>query len=257
MNELIPTQQNENNELLVTGRDLHEFLELKTTYTQWFERMLGYGFAENVDFIVITKNVNDATAFGGTRNLIDHHIKLDMAKEISMLQRNEKGKEARQYFIEIEKKWNSPEMIVQRAMEIQKRKVQQLEQKIEAEKRYTDYGKVVEMSNASINIGAFAKLVYDKHGINLGRNRMMAWLRDNGYLMTTGRERNFPKQQFVEQGLFELKPTIVKRTHGDVQSGTPMITGKGQVRITEVLLKQFKKETGGRLDEQSHIANER
>ena len=106
MNELIPTHQSENDEILVTGRDLHEFLEIKTSYTQWFERMNDYGFSENVDFIVITKNVNDETLFGGFRKITDHHIKLDMAKEISMLQRNEKGKQARQYFIEIEKKWN-------------------------------------------------------------------------------------------------------------------------------------------------------
>lgn len=79
-------EQNDKNEILVCGRDLHEFLEIKTTYTQWFERMKEYGFTENVDFIVITKNVNDATSFGGVRRLTDHHTKLDMAKEISMLQ---------------------------------------------------------------------------------------------------------------------------------------------------------------------------
>lgn len=247
MNELIPTQQNEENEILVCGRDLHEFLEIKTTYTQWFERMKEYGFAENVDFIVITKNVNDASSFGGVRKLIDHHIKLDMAKEISMLQRNEKGKQARLYFIEIEKKWNSPEMIVQRAMEIQNQKVKQLESHIEENKRFTEFGKVVEGSNATINIGAFAKLIYEKHRINLGRNKMLKWMREKGYLIKTGRERNFPKQTYIEQGLFELKPTVVKRTHGDVQGGTPMITGKGQVRITEKLLSEF-----GRSDLNEH-----
>lgn len=240
MNELIPTHQNDNNEILVTGRDLHEFLEIGTTYTQWFERMKTYGFTENVDFIVITKNVNDISSFGGVRKLTDHHIKLDMAKEISMLQRNERGKQARLYFIEVEKKWNSPEMIVQRAMEIQNQKVKELESHIEENKRYTEFGKVVEVSDASINIGAFAKLVYENHGIKLGRNNMLKWLRSNGYLIKTGRERNFPKQTYVEQGLFELKPTIVKRTHGDVQGGTPMITGKGQIKITERLLEEFK-----------------
>src|SRR5699024_8459582 len=129
MNQLIPTQQNENNEILVTGRDLHEFLEIGTRYDTWFNRMKDYGFEQNVDYITVAQK--RATAQGNMTTYHNHHIKLDMAKEISMLQRNEKGKEARQYFIEIEKRWNSPEMIVQRAMEIQKRKVQQLEQKIE------------------------------------------------------------------------------------------------------------------------------
>ncbi len=234
MNELIPTHQSESNEILVTGRDLHEFLEITTPYTMWFKRMVEYGFTEGTDFI--TKMLESI----GGRPSVDHHIKLDMAKEISMLQRNEKGKQARQYFIEVEKKWNSPEMIVQRAMEIQNKKILMLETQIEEDKRFTEFGKVVEMSDAAINIGAFAKLVYDKHGIKLGRNRMLAWLRNKGYLIMGGREKNFPKQQYVEQGLFELRPTVVKRTYGDVQGGTPMITGKGQVKITEILLEEYK-----------------
>src|SRR5690625_1067037 len=127
MNQLIPTQQNDSGEILVTGRDLYEFLNLKTPYTRWFKRMCEYGFAENVDFIVTDIFVKDDTAFGGKRKIIDHHIKLDMAKEISMLQRNERGKQARQYFIDIERKWNSPEMIIQRAMQIQQKKIEQLE----------------------------------------------------------------------------------------------------------------------------------
>lgn len=240
MKELIPTQENENNDILISGRDLHEFLESGERYSKWFDRMLSYGFEFNVDFTSGQKStvVNN----GAVRLLDDHHLKLDMAKEISMLQRNEKGKQARQYFIEVEKRWNSPEMIVQRAMEIQQRKVTLLEQQIEEDKRYTNFGKVVEISESSINVGAFAKLMYEKHGFNIGRNKLMAWLRDEGYLIKqVGRERNFPKQRYIEQGLFELKPTIVKRTDGDIQSGTPMITGKGQVKLSELLLEEFKK----------------
>src|SRR5699024_2321660 len=121
MNELIPTQQNDEGTILVTGRDLHDFLEVTTPYTMWIKRMTEYGFVEGSDFI--TKMLESSGGRPGT----DHHIKLDMAKEISMLQRNEKGKQARQYFIELERKWNSPEMIVQRAMEIQQKKIEQLE----------------------------------------------------------------------------------------------------------------------------------
>ena len=105
MKELIKVTTNENKEQLVSGRELHEFLEVRTTYTRWFERMAEYGFTENVDFTVIAKNVRDETAFGGTRKLTDHAMKLDMAKEISMIQRTEKGKQARQYFIQVEKEY--------------------------------------------------------------------------------------------------------------------------------------------------------
>lgn len=239
MSELIPTQQNEEGSILVTGRDLHDFLEVRTEYRKWINRMFEYGFTENIDYQRVTQK---SPTLGGIQEITNHHLKLDMAKEISMLQRNKKGKQARQYFIEVEKRWNSPEMIVQRAMEIQQRKVTLLEQQIEEDKRYTNFGKVVEISESSINVGAFAKLMYEKHGFNIGRNKLMAWLRDEGYLIKQeGRERNFPKQRYIEQGLFELKPTIVKRTDGDIQSGTPMITGKGQVKLSELLLEEFKK----------------
>lgn len=103
--ELIKITTNENGEQLVSGRELHEFLEVQTKYTDWFKRMVDYGFAENVDFSVFLKNENDETAFGGTRKITDHAMTLDMAKEISMIQRSEKGKQARQYFIQVEKEY--------------------------------------------------------------------------------------------------------------------------------------------------------
>lgn len=105
MNELIKVTTNDNDEQLVSGRELHEFLEIDTQYTKWFDRMKGYGFTENVDFTVLVKNVYDDTAFGGARKITDHAMKLDMAKEVSMIQRTEKGKQARQYFIQVEKQY--------------------------------------------------------------------------------------------------------------------------------------------------------
>lgn len=81
---------------MVSGRELHEFLEVGTQYSKWFDRMVGYGFEENVDFAVLVKNDYDVTAFGGQRKITDHAMKLDMAKEISMIQRTAKGKQARQ-----------------------------------------------------------------------------------------------------------------------------------------------------------------
>lgn len=105
---------------------------------------------------------------------------------------------------------------------------------------YATFGKVVSGSDASINIGAFAKLMYDQHGIKLGRNKMFDWLRNNNYLIKTGRERNNPKQQYIEQGLFETTATLVSRSIGDVESLTTLITGKGQVRIAEQLLQEYK-----------------
>lgn len=104
-NELIKITKDDNGNSVVSGRDLHEFLEINTPYKKWFDRMIEYGFAENVDFAVMDKNVHDEKVFGGVRKVTDHALTLDMAKEISMIQRTEKGKKARQYFIEVEKEY--------------------------------------------------------------------------------------------------------------------------------------------------------
>lgn len=120
--ELIKIKTSENGEQLVSGRELHEFLEVQTKYTDWFKRMVDYGFAENVDFSVFLKNENDETAFGGTRKITDHAMTLDMAKEISMIQRTEKGKQARQYFIEVEKEYKE----VQKRLPNTREAIQQL-----------------------------------------------------------------------------------------------------------------------------------
>lgn len=239
MDQLITTSQNDNGEILVSGRELHEFLEVKSIYSTWFERMTEYGFDEGVDYVSFAQKVHSQKR-NRTYEEVDHHIKLDMAKEIAMIQRTERGKQARQYFLHLERMWNSPEMVIKRAMDFQQQKIIQLETKIQTDKKYTDFGKVVSLSDGAINVGAFAKIMYDKHGVNIGRNKLMAWLRDKGYLIKQGRERNFPKQQFVERGWFKLAPAIIKRTEGDVQGGTTLITGKGQVELAEILIREFK-----------------
>ncbi|WP_347915252.1 antA/AntB antirepressor family protein [Enterococcus cecorum] len=102
--ELIKIKTNENGEQLVSGRELHEFLEVTTPYTQWFDRMKEYGFTENVDFIGLSQKSEKPQ---GGRPTIDHAMKLDMAKEISMIQRTEKGKQARLYFIDVENQYKA------------------------------------------------------------------------------------------------------------------------------------------------------
>ena len=96
--ELIKVNKENNT---VSARELHEFLEIRTQFTKWFERMIGYGFEENSDFRAISQK--RLTAQGNITTYIDYEITLDMAKEISMIQRSEKGKQARQYFIQCEK----------------------------------------------------------------------------------------------------------------------------------------------------------
>lgn len=237
MNELIKTQQSGNGEILVTGRDLHDFLKIQTPYKKWFDRMIEYGFNENVDFIVMDKNVRDNTSFSGQRKITDHHIKLDMAKEISMLQRNEKGKQARQYFIHIEKKWNSPEMIVQRAMEIQQKKVEQLESEVSDLRPKALFAEAVETSKSSILVGELSKIL-KQNGIEIGPNRLFEWMRGNGFLIKqNGESYNLPTQRSMEQGLFEIKKRTMNNPDGSIRTTrTPKVTGKGQIYFVKKFL---------------------
>ena len=129
MNELIEIKVNENQEPIVSGRMLHEFLEVKTQYKDWFPRMVEYGFIEGLDFSSI---LSEST---GGRPKQDHAIKLDMAKEIAMIQRTDKGKQARQYFIQVEKDYNSPEKIMARALQIAQQELStlRLENKVQSQ----------------------------------------------------------------------------------------------------------------------------
>ena len=112
----------ENERPTVMGRDLHNFLGVTERYSSWFERMQQYGFAQTIDYLGC-KVFNTLAK----QELQDHQLTIEMAKEISMLQRNEKGKQARQYFIQLEKEWNSPEKVMARALKIADEKIQCLE----------------------------------------------------------------------------------------------------------------------------------
>lgn len=120
MNELLKVEVNENQEQTVSGRELHMFLGIETPYMKWFERMLQFGFEEEKDFWT---KMSEST---GGRPSTDHIMKLNMAKELCMLARNDKGKQARQYFLEVEREWNSPEKVMARALLIANNKIETL-----------------------------------------------------------------------------------------------------------------------------------
>ena len=236
MNELIKVEV-KNGEQLVSGRELHKFLEIGTEYMKWFSRMTNYGFIENVDFIVIVKNDEDDTAFGGIRKSTDHLIKLNMAKEISMLQRNEKGKEARTYFIKCEEAWNSPEMILARANQIQSRmiedyakKIEVLENKIQEDKPKVEFYNDVTDSKHTCDMQTVAKTLNFK---GVGRNTLFEILRSENILQAD----NKPYQKFVDAGWFRL----IETKYNDEKSGElriyfkTVVFQKGIEKISNIL----------------------
>ena len=123
---------------LVSGRELHEFLEIRTKYKDWFRRMVEYGFEEAIDFIRVAQKRATNNLKNPVTTVIDHAISIDMAKEISMIQRTEKGKIARQYFINCEKKLKevkklSPMELMElqfKALKEQKEKISQVENRV-------------------------------------------------------------------------------------------------------------------------------
>ena len=128
--ELIKIIEREGRQL-VSGRELHEFLEIKTKYKDWFPRMVEYGFEEEIDFIKVAQKRATNNLKNPVTTVIDHAISIDMAKEISMIQRTEKGKAARQYFINCEKKLKEVKKLSpMELMELQFKALKEQEEKI-------------------------------------------------------------------------------------------------------------------------------
>lgn len=226
MNQLINVTLNDSHEPVVSGRQLHEALEVKTKYADWFNRMVDYGFTENQDFLLLK---NEQQTGRGGHNKVDHVIKLDMAKEIAMIQRTERGKQVRQYFIQVEKDFNSPEKIMARALLMADQKVHKLEAQIEADKPKVLFADAVSASHTSILVGDLAKLI-SQNGYKIGGNRLFVWLRENGYLIKRkGSDWNMPTQRSMEMKLFEIKESTITHPDGHISvSKTVKVTGKGQ-----------------------------
>lgn len=236
MNELIDVTLNENHEPVVSARQLHETLEVKTEYKKWFKRMTEYGFAENEDYLRVTQK---CPTLGGLQDMADHVIKLDMAKEIAMIQRTDKGKEVRKYFIQVEKDFNSPEKIMARALLMADKKVHKLEAQIEADRPKVLFADAVSASKSSCLIGELAKIL-KQNGIDIGQNKLFQWLRSNGYLISRrGDSWNQPTQKSMQLGLFGLKKTNINHADGHTTTNTTTkVTGKGQQYFINKFLNQ-------------------
>lgn len=228
---------NYNDELpTVLGRDLHEALGVKTAYKDWFPRMCEYGFEEGKDFNPLK---NERVQIEGTRKVkrevVDHQLSIPMAKEICMLQRTEKGKMFRAYFIQIEEQWNTPEAVMSRALKLANKKIEEikhinnrLEEKVEQDKPKVLFADAVTTADTSILVGDLAKLI-KQNGVDIGQKRLFDWLRENGYLIKNGNSKNMPTQKGMDLKLFEVKERTISNPDGSVRiTKTTKVTGKGQ-----------------------------
>lgn len=243
MNELIKIEVKDGQQL-VSGRELHKFLEVGTRYDTWINRIIEkYNFIENKDFIVVAQK-RASNEIKGYTEFDDHLFTISVAKEISMVANTEKGKLARQYFIKCEEAWNSPEMILARANQIQShmiedytKKIELLENKVKEDKPKVIFADAVATSQSSILIGDLAKLI-KQNGVDTGQKRLFDYMRENGFLIKQkGESYNMPTQKSMDMELFEIKERTVLNPDGSIRiSKTPKVTGKGQQYFINVFL---------------------
>ena len=240
MNEIIAVNY-DNERPTVSGRDLHEKLGIKTRYNDWLLRMCEYGFIENEDYIAITQK--RVTAQGNETTFTDHQLTIEMAKQICMIQRTDAGRQYREYFLDVERKWNSPEAIMARALQVAKQQIAivtgQLDTanaQIEEAKPKVIFADAVSTAKTSILVGDLAKLLR-QNGVEIGQKRLFEWLRNNGYLMKSGESYNMPTQKSMERGLFEIKEGTFVNPDGSVRiTKTTKVSGKGQQYFINLFL---------------------
>lgn len=231
MNVLIPINY-DGEQPTVSARALHTGLEISRRFSVWFETN-SQGFVENEDYTSVLSGtvVNN----GAHREIQDYSLSVDMAKHICLMSRTEKGKQIRQYFIDLEKAWNTPEQIMARALKVADKRIESLKQDnavlaqdVERMRPKEIFADAVAASHTSILIGELAKLL-KQNGVETGQRRLFSWLRNHGYLIKGGSSRNMPTQKSMELGLFEIKETTISNPDGSIRiSRTTKVTGRGQ-----------------------------
>lgn len=241
MNELLKVEVNENGEPTISGRMLYDFLEVKEKYTQWFNRK-SKGFIENVDFVPYSEKT-ESGGVSGVKVILNHVLTLDMAKHLAMMQQNEKGMIARQYFIDIGKKWNSPEMVMSRALTIANKNLLMKDEQIlklttenQIMKPKADYFDELVDRNTLTNFRDTAKMLH------IGQKYFINWLLERKFVYRNIKGKLQPYSQFIAndsngKGYFEVKEQKAK---DDSWSGIQtLITPRGHEAFRLLLSQQL------------------
>jgi len=223
MNELVKIHDHKGQKV-VSARELHYYLEVQSKFADWIKnRIEKYEFIENVDYTTFSKNLES----GGKQ--IEYAVTLDMAKELSMVENNEKGKTARRYFIACEKKIKTPTMVIPQTYSEalmlaahQAREIEAKDKLIAIQAPKADYAdRVLVSDNQLVDIGQASKLLK----LPFGRNSFFKRLREDGIFF---KNRNEPKQEFIERGYFDVRKSSIERNeHPDFTVIKVLVSPKG------------------------------
>lgn len=229
---------------MVSARELHKELEVKYDFTRWVNSNFTE-FVENVDFSRGHIDVS-ANRYGGTQTLDDYNLSVDMAKHLCLISKTEKGKQCRQYLIDLEKVWNTPEQVMARALKMADKTIDKLKSDnavlladVNRMKPKEIFADAVSVSDTSILIGELAKII-KQNGVDIRQNRLFEWMRKKGYLINRkGTDYNMPTQKSMEMMLFEIKERTINNPDGSIRiTKTTVVTGKGQQYFINRLLCQ-------------------
>lgn len=211
MNEIIKVDFDKQT---VSARELHKEVGSTERFSAWFERQLQFGFIENEDYTTV-KVLTEVRNNGGIqqRELTDHNLSVDMAKQICMVQKNEKARAVRQYLIDLEKAWNTPEQIMARALKMAEHTISSLKDKVLEMKPKADFFDAVADSKTAISMNEVAKVLAIK---GYGRNNLFEFLRNEGILD----KFNVPYQRYVDCGWFR----VIEQKY--MKNGEPVISTK-------------------------------
>lgn len=217
----------------VSARELHGALGVASRFSRWFETNKEL-FVEGEDYNKCTSST--VVGNGAERELEDYTISVLMAKHLALMSRTEKGKTIRNYLIDLEKSWNTPEQVMARALRMADATIEKLKNDCaglladnERMKPKEIFADAVATSHTSILIGDLAKLI-KQNGVEIGQKRLFDWLRERGYLIKRkGADWNMPTQRSMELELFEVKESTINNPDGSVRiTKTTKVTGKGQ-----------------------------
>ena len=193
-NELIKIDYTNSDRPTVLGRDLHAMLEVEARYNDWFPRMCEYGFEEGKDFYSFLSKTPE-----GGRPKQEHQLTIAMAKELCMLQRTEKGKQCRQYFIQVEEAWNTPEQVMARALRVADETIKSLTAELESAAPKVQYFDTLVDRNLLTNFRDTAK------ELHVAPKAFINFLLEKGYIYRDNKSRLRPYQAHAEKGLFEVQ----------------------------------------------------